>query len=191
MKTTIKTTLFLIGIVLFTTSSIQAKAKQRFMIGGSWGSYNFNNSELGKIDNLIYGSEFADWYFSDSFGLGIRSHKFYQAGSSDYDEEVIIVNFNVALIAILMGSDSDLRLAAYLAYGPGALSYKNDTAGLDFTETADTNSGGLFFDWGGEMFGLRLEYHLVNAKYDFTQGSSSGTIDTSGSAVALGARIAF
>lgn len=177
--------------LILLSSPVIAANNQTVVIGFGMGPFDFKDDDLGKIDNILYGSEYAEWYLLDEIGLGIRTHKFYKTGSSDSSEELLMANVNLTLTWILFGSSSEFRMAAYIGYGPGGVSYKNSSAGIDVTASADTKSGGLFMDWGGETWGARLGYHMVAASFDFEEGPVSGTIDGSGNSFDLGFRIAF
>ncbi len=168
-----------------------AKNSQTFVIGFGLGSYNYNDEDFEEMENIIYGSEFIEWYLFDEIGLGIRTHKFYKTGSSDSDEELLMANMNLTVNWVFLGSEDDFRLAIYVGYGPGVVEYSNEKANLEISETATTSSGGLFLDWGGETFGIRLGAHVVSAGFDYEEDSASGTIDGSGSSVDLGVRLAF
>lgn len=183
-----------LGVILLLmviTSPIRAENNQRVVIGGGGGVYDFNKEELNDLTNLLYGSEFFEWYVFDEIGIGIRSHKFYKTDSSDSGEEFIMANVNLAVTWVMFGSTSDLRMAVYAGYGPGGASYKNEAAQIDVTATGNTNSYGLFFDWGGGTWGARLGFHQVFASLDYEDGPITGTIDGSGSSYAFAVRLAF
>ncbi len=167
-----------------------AANSQTLVIGFGLGNYNFEDENLKEIENLLYGSEFIEWYLFDNVGFGLRTHKFYKTGSSD-DEEFMMVNANFTVNWVFMGSDSDFRAGLYVGYGPGSVTYKNTDTGIDIAEAADTNSHGVFCDWGGETFGLRLGYHQVISSFEYEDGDVSGTVNGTGNSLDLGARLSF
>ena len=181
-------------ILLAIASPAQAKNNQTVVIGGSFGAYNFNDDELDKIKDLYYGSEFIEWYLLDVIGIGIRTHKFYQTGSTESDESLLMVNIDLTLNWIVFGSADDLRMGIYGGAGSGRVDYsKKSEASEDvkFNESGPTTSFGFFFDWGGETWGVRLSHHRVFAKFDYDLNDSSETFDATGSAWDLGVRMAF
>ncbi|NQU63017.1 MAG: hypothetical protein HQ517_01855 [SAR324 cluster bacterium] len=191
-----KAILGLIIVFLLIAAPVLAKNNQTVVIGGSIGSYHFYEEGLNEIDSLIYGSEFLEWYLFDDIGIGIRSHKFYQTGSSESNEEFLMVNINLAVTWVFLGSSDDFRMAVYGGYGPGEVSTNsvvqtNGEGQTDVTAKANTTSAGIFLDWGGDTWGVRVGYHLVSAHFDYQGGPDSGTIDGSGNSFDLGIRLAF
>jgi len=186
--------LLVFGIVMISIAivlPVQAENNQTVVIGGGVGSYNFNNADLGSINNLVYGTEFIEWYAFEEIGFGIRSHKFYQTDTSGEDEKILMATVNLAAIWVIFGASDSLRMAVSAGYGPGGANYTNDVAQIDVSVTGNTNSYGLFFDWGGERWGVRLGYHQVFANFDFEDGPISGTIEGSGNSASVAVRLAF
>ena len=190
-KTFSKLVIGFVFTFFFGSSLVLAKNTQTVVLGFGIGSYNFDDEDIKDVENIIYGSEFIEWYLFDEIGLGIRTHKFYKTDSADSDEELLMGNLNLTVNWVFLGSEDDFRMAIYAGYGPGAVEYSNEKANLEVSETATTSSGGLFLDWGSETFGIRLGAHVVSASFDYEEDSASGTIDGSGSSVDLGVRLAF
>jgi len=178
-------------IFLITSLPIQAENNQTLALGGGIGAYNFNDEDLNAMENLLYSSEFIEWYVFDEIGIGVRSHKFYKSGSGNGDEELLMADVNLAVTWVVFGSSSALRMAVYAGYGPGGVTYSNEAAQIDISTTGNTNSYGLFFDWGGERWGVRLGYHQVFASFEYEDGPVSGTIDGSGSSYDVAVRLSF
>jgi hypothetical protein len=181
----------LIFVCLLASTPVMAKNSQTLVIGAGLGAYNFGDEDLSQISNLLYGSEFLEWYLFDEIGIGIRSHKFYKTDSSESNEEFLMANLNLTATWVFLGSADDFRMAAYVGYGPGGVSYTNQAENIDVTTTASTSSAGLFLDWGGEMWGVRVGMHLVSARFDYKEGDDSGTLDGSGNSYDIGIRLAF
>ncbi len=184
-------TIFIFACLL-TSTQVSAANNQKFVIGFGIGSYDFNEADLDDIDNILYGSEFLEWYIFDEIGIGLRSHKFYKTGSNESNKEFIMATANLSIIWVFYGSSDDLRASAYIGYGPGGVSYSDDEKGLDISETTnDTSSGGVFLDWGGDKWGVRIGYHVISASFEYENNSTSGKIDGSGNSCDLGIRLAF
>ena len=176
---------------LVTSSQALAENNQTYAIGFGVGPYNFDDEDLNNIDNILYGSEFLEWYVLDEIGIGIRKHKFYKKASSENDEELLMVNINFTITWVFWGSSSNLKMAAYAGYGPGYVSYSNKEDQIDITEMADTASGGIFLDWGGKTWGARLGYHRVFSSFDPKDDLNSGTLNGSGNGFDVGIRLSF
>ncbi len=187
---TVKIALGLILVFLLISSPASAENNQTVVLGFGLGSFSFQEQELNDIESVIYGSEFLEWYVLDEIGIAIRNHKFYKSDSSE-DDEFLLTHIHLAITWVFWGSSSDLRTAAYIGYGPGNLTYSSEEEQLDITEQVNTASGGVFLDWGGETFGVRLGVHMISGSFDYEEGSSSGTIDGSATSFDVGLRLAF
>ncbi|MBU2513215.1 hypothetical protein KJ966_17875 [bacterium] len=187
----IKAVLVLTCLLMAISTPISAKAENTFVLGFSLGDFNFEDEDFNDIDGLLYGTEFLEWYPSESWGLAIKTHKFYKNESSNEDTELLMYNAHLSVIWIFMGPGSDLQAGVYAGYGPGNVTYKNKTEDLDIEASTNTSSGGLFIDWGGETFGLRFGIHTVSASFDYKDGDNSGTINGSGTSADIGVRVAF
>jgi len=177
--------------IMISLSPALAANNPTFVIGGGVGSYNFDDENLKSVSNILYGSKFIEWYVFDDIGIGLRDQQFYKTNSSASDEDFLMVNVNLTITWRFWAVSSNLSMAAYAGYGPGYVSYSNEDAQIDITETTNTTSGGIFLDWGGERWGARLTIHRVSADFDYEDGLNSGTISGSGSSVDVGIRLAF
>ncbi len=186
-----KSLLGFILLLLMTSPAAIAQNNQTFVIGFGIGAYTYEDNNLKNTEDTYYGSEFLEWYLFGEVGLGLRTHKLYKTGSSDSDEEILMANLNYTVNWVFLGTNEDFRMTFYAGYGPGWISYSNEKANIDITETANTSSGGIFLDWGGKTWGARLGFHIVSASFEYKEDAVSGTVNGSGSSVDIGVRLAF
>ena len=181
----------MIAFLLISGTVALAENKQTFIIGGDVGSYSFSQDDLSEVENPYFKNEYIEWFFWDQIGIGIRSHALFQLDTTNVDEELSITNIHLAATWIFLGSEDDLRMALYAGSGPANITYKNNETDLEFTSSVTSTSAGIYADWGGDTWGVRLSYHTVSAQFEYDETIDSGTIDASGSAICLGLRIAL
>lgn len=197
----------LIVTVLLSTISLFAHAeeKQTFVIGLSSGFHSFDTVDDFRSSNMVIddfaGSSgiFAEWYIFERLGVGVRTKNIgltetvtacsltCSSGSSEID----ITNIQVTLNYLPFISDSGYtRIGLNVGAGPSKYRIQSDytTPSVSDSASGSAISAGIYFDWGGELFGARLAYESFSSNH----GSASGyNLDASGTTTSLDLRWAF
>lgn len=167
---------------------------QRFVIGFGLGSSSYrsdHNGEIGmEIDqgaNYLYGNEMFEWYAMGNLGFGIRADsvmildmdRSVREGSTEYEIDYQALSsqgFMLTANLVLFGSQSYARLGLIGGYGSSAYSYDVEVdvyqsgSYLDSESESVAGSGsaklaGIYLDWGGAVFGMRLGYNDMALQY--------------------------
>ncbi len=155
------------------------------LIGGfGLGTQEFDEKSLNSRGNILYGSKFIDWFPFDKIGFGLRDHVLIQTETKNESFTVIALNFT--LNWTFLEISNNIKSGIYGGFGPGVLTYSNKDEQLDFSENTNTSSTGIYLDWLGEKWGVRLKYHSLNTSFTYQNGQTTKTINESGQGLDLG-----
>lgn len=179
---------------------------QTVVIGGGLGLHLFSD-----LDDTRQGSDtydgfadvflagqlrlFGEWFVFDKFGFGgIFNHQTTGRTYSGETQTWTIQNFFATVNFIPFGGQGYTRMGLYAGYGTSRYTMDSDSsaATYSFYSAGPAYTLGIYFDWGGDGFGMRMGHqYIMTSLPDIETSARNYQVSASGNTFHYDFRWAF
>lgn len=195
-------------VVLMATSSAKAANDQEKVFGIGLGYHRFTESDdtrkgteefedADEKNGTLSLKYFFEWYALGNIGIGLQnelqstSRTYSFEDGSELKHTWTITHLFVTLNVIPIGGTSSTRLGLFAGQGISWYGLTEELSGTedysDYSKSADVSGSatilGIYFDWGGEAFGMRIGYRDLTTSYpDMKINDNKYEVSASGNA---------